>query len=105
MQGYAWRYVVQEPTVVAHYDSTACKVLKTFLKRAECVDVNIIGRLIEKKYIPFLFELIARWRRLRSPPERTPIFFFLISTGEIEFAQVSAGVHVSCHPYGTTPLP
>ena len=38
---------VEEPTVVADYNCTACEVLKTLLKCTQCVHVNVVGRLVK----------------------------------------------------------
>jgi hypothetical protein len=39
---------VEEPTVVADNNSATCEVVETFLKSAESVDVDIIGRFVEE---------------------------------------------------------
>lgn len=38
---------VEEPSVVTDNDSTARKVLESFLKGAEGINVDIVGRLVE----------------------------------------------------------
>ena len=38
---------IEEPTVVGNNYGTTCEVLQTFLQCTECVDVDIVGRLVE----------------------------------------------------------
>ena len=47
---------VEEPAVVGDHHSTAGKILKTFLKRTDCVYIHIIGRLVEKQHVTLILE-------------------------------------------------
>ncbi len=47
---------VEESAVVADYYCATGKHIKTFLKSAECVDVDVVGRLVEEKDVTLLLE-------------------------------------------------
>src|SRR5690606_6783794 len=42
-------YPVQEPPVVGNAHRAACEVLKRFFQCAECVYIEVVGRLVEKQ--------------------------------------------------------
>ncbi len=44
---------VKEPTVVTDHNSTSRKILKTFLKGAERVDVYVIRGFIKQQHVSF----------------------------------------------------
>lgn len=66
---------IEEPAVVTDDYRATGKAFETFFECAEGVDVNVVGRFVEKENVTLLFQAMARCKRLRSPPERTPHFF------------------------------
>ena len=53
----------------------ASEILKRFFERPQRVDIEIVGRLVEKKNIRAGFQHFGQMTRLRSPPESRPTFF------------------------------
>ena len=54
---------VEEPAVVADDHSTASKRFQTFLKRTECVHVDVVGRFVEQQHVALLLQ---RKRQLQA---------------------------------------
>ena len=67
---------VEEPAVVADDDGAAGEVFQRFFERAQGVDVQVVGGLVQQQDVgACVLSVLARWTRLRSPPESTPTFF------------------------------
>src|SRR6185437_9992840 len=69
------REAVEEEAVVADDHGAAREILQSILERAQGFDVEIVGRLVEQQDVAPSFSILARWTRLRSPPESWPTFF------------------------------
>ena len=53
----------------------AGEILQRLFKGPQGVDVEIVGRLVEQDKVGAGGSILARWTRLRSPPDKEPTFF------------------------------
>lgn len=47
---------IEEPAVVGDHDGAAGEILQTLLQRTQRIDVDVVGRLVQKQHITFLLE-------------------------------------------------
>ena len=83
---------VEEPAVVADDNGAACEVLEAFLQRAEGVDVDVVGGLVEEEDVGFALEGQRQMEAVAFTAGEYAAFLLLVGAGEIETAQVSARI-------------
>ncbi len=66
---------VEEEAVMADDHRAAGEILERFLKRAKGLDIEVVGRLVEQEDVAASLSILAKWTRLRSPPDNCPTFF------------------------------
>ena len=75
---------IQEPTVVADDDGTTCKLLQTFFQCAERVDVDVVGRFVEQKYVTLLLECHGQMESVTFTTRKHATEFALVRAIEVE---------------------
>ena len=50
---------IKEPTVVTDHHRTSCKIFQTFFKCTQCINIDIIGRLVAKAHCLFAPIVVA----------------------------------------------
>ena len=73
----------------------ACEILQTFFQRTQCVNINIVGRLIEQQYIGLALECQSQVQTVSFSTGKHTAFLLLVSTCEIKTAQIGASVDFS----------
>jgi hypothetical protein len=71
------------------------KFFQRFFQRAQGVHVQVVGRFVEQDHVGAFLSILARWTRLRSPPESTPTFFCWSPPVEVERGAVRARVDLA----------
>mmetsp|Transcript_43691 Transcript_43691/g.121432 ORF Transcript_43691/g.121432 Transcript_43691/m.121432 type:complete len:387 (+) Transcript_43691:52-1212(+) len=62
------RDAVEEPAVMAYAHHSACKVLDCCLKRAQCVHVKVVGRLVQHEEVPTEAQGLGELQAVPLPP-------------------------------------
>ena len=75
---------VEEPTVVADDHGTTGKRLKTFLKGTQSVDIDVVGRLVEKQHVAFLLEGERQLQTIALTTREHGTQFALVGAREIK---------------------
>ena len=83
---------VEEPAVVADDHSTTSKSFETFFKCAECVDIDVVGWLIEKQHVALFLECHGKVETVAFTSREHATEFALIGTIEVESAEISTHV-------------
>ena len=84
---------VEEPAVVRDNHGTAGEVLEAFLQRAQRVHIDVVRGLVEQQHVGFALEREGQMKSVALTAGEHAAFLLLVSTGEIESAQIGAGVH------------
>ena len=96
---------VEEPAVVAYDDGASGEVVEAFLEGAEGVDVDVVGGFVEEEDVSFFLEGHCEVEAVALAAGEDCDFLFLVSSGEVEFGEVCAGVDVaSAHAEGLDAL-
>lgn len=96
---------VEEPAVVADNDGASGEVVETFFEGAQGVDVDVVGRLVEKKHVAFLLQSHGKVQTVPLAAAEHSDFLLLISAGEVEARQIGPGVDVAGRPCGMSRCP
>src|SRR6516162_7368069 len=88
-------YAVKEPAVVADDHGAAGEIFKRLLERAQRVDVEIVGRLVEQQHVGSGFEHLSEMHAVTLAAGELPHFFLLIGALEIERRAIGARVHLA----------
>ena len=75
---------VEEPAVMADDHGASSKSVKTFLKSAERVDVDVVRWLVEKQHIALLLQGHGQMQTVALASRENTAFLFLVSPVEIE---------------------
>ena len=86
---------VEEPAVVADYHGAAGKRLKTFLQRTQRVDINIVGRLVEKQHVALLLQSQGKLQAVALTAGEGAAELVLVGSGKVEARDVGTGINVS----------
>jgi len=86
---------VEEPAVVADDDGTAGEALQAFLQGSQGVDIDVVGGLVEEQDIAFFLQRHGEMEAVAFAAAEDAAFLLLVGTGEVEAAEVGAGIHVA----------
>ena len=89
------RDTVQEPSVVRNDYSASCKVLKSLLQCTDRVHIHIIGRLVKKKDVTFIFEGKGKVETVPFTSGKYAAKLLLIRSREIETGYICSGIDLS----------
>ena len=92
---YVGADAVEEPAVVAHHHGTSGKVLQTLLEGAQGVDVDVVGRLVEKQHVALLFQGHCQEEAVALATREHSDHFLLVGTGEVEAREIGSGIDVA----------
>src|SRR5262249_16866822 len=81
---------VEEPAVVADHHRAAREFDKRVFERAQRVDVEIVGRLVEQQEVAPSAEGLREMPPVSSPPRKLAHLLLLIAALEIERRDVGA---------------
>src|SRR5215469_5174488 len=84
---------IEKPAIVADDHGAAGKVLQRLLERAQRVDVEIVGRLVEQEDIGAGFEHFGEMHAVALAAGKLADFFLLIGALEIESRAIGARIN------------
>ena len=87
------RNAVKEPAVMADYQRAADEVFKPFLKCADRVDVQVVGRFIKQEHIRFALQSLRELYAVAFTAGKHTDFLLLVGSGEIESGDIGAGIN------------
>ena len=76
-------------------NGTSGEVFQSFLKCTERVDIDIIGRLVKQQHVGFTLQGQRQMQTVALTAGEHTAFLLLVSAGEVETAQVSAGIDLT----------
>src|SRR5437868_11643751 len=86
---------VQEPAVVADDDRAAGEILERLFERAQRVDVEIVGRLVEQQDVGAGFEHFRQMHPVALAPGALPHLLLLVRAAKIERRAIGAGIDLA----------
>src|SRR5262245_26339146 len=86
---------VEEPAVVADDHGAAGEILERLLERAQRIDVEIVGRLVEQQYVGAGFEHLGEMHAVALAAGELPHLFLLIGALEIERRAIGARIELA----------
>ena len=81
---------VQEPAIMADHQTAAAEILEGLLKRPERVDVQVVGRLVEKKDIGAFLEHPRQMHPVSLPSRKHADLLLLVRAREVETGHIGA---------------
>src|SRR5687767_866977 len=86
---------VDKPAVVGDHDDTSCKIFQCFFKCAQCVDIDVVCRLIEQKDVSSFTQCDCKLNSVAFTAGENANLLLLIRSCEIEFAYVCTHVNLN----------
>ena len=77
-------YTVEEPTVVADYDGASGEVLEAFLQGTQRVDINVVGRLVQKQNVTLLLQGHGKVQPVAFSSGQYSALLLLVGSVEVE---------------------
>ena len=84
---------VEKPSVMAYHHRAAGKVFQPFFQRAQCLNIQIIGRFIEQQEVGTAFQHFRQMHAIAFTTRQEPHFFLLVAATEIESPDIGARIH------------
>src|SRR6516165_4916617 len=86
---------VEKPAVVGDDDRAAGKVEQRLLERAQCVDIEVIGRLVKEQHIGACLEHLGQVDAVALAARELTHRFLLVSAAEVEERTIRAAGHLA----------
>src|SRR5688572_8070111 len=86
---------VEEPAVVADDDGTAGIILERLLQRAQGVDVEIVGRLVEQQHVGAALQNFRQVHAVALAARQHADLLLLVGAAEIEGRAISARIDLA----------
>src|SRR6516225_6489436 len=86
---------VEKPAVVGDDDRAAGKVEQRLLQRAQCVDIEIIGRLVKEQHIGARLEHFGQMDAVAFTTRELTHLFLLVGATEVEQRTVGTARHLA----------
>src|SRR6185437_1046146 len=86
---------VEEEAVVADDDGAAGEVEQSLLQRAQRVDVEVVGRLVEQEKVRAAFQHLGEMHPVALAPRKLADLLLLVGALEVEGADIGAAVHLA----------
>src|SRR6516165_3552826 len=84
---------VEKPAVVGNDDRAAGKVEQRLLQRAQCVDIEIVGRLVKEQHVGARLEHLGQVDAVALTARELTHRFLLIGAAEVEQRTISTARH------------
>src|SRR5690349_7477071 len=85
---------VEKEAVVADDDGAAGEILERLLERAQRIDIEIVGRLVEEKDVRARAQHFRQMHAVPLAARERADLFLLVATLEIESRDISPALHV-----------
>src|SRR3712207_5743115 len=85
---------VEEEAVVADDDGAAGEILERLLERAEGLDVEVVGRLVEEEDVAALLKHLRQVDAVALATRELADLLLLVAAAEVERADIGAGRHL-----------
>src|SRR5579885_2897724 len=89
------RDAVEEPAVVADHHDTAWKVHDRILERAERIDVEIVGGLVQQDHVGAGLEHLREVNAVALSARELPDFFLRVGAAEVEQRDIGSARHLA----------
>src|SRR6266700_7335193 len=86
---------VEEPAVVADDDGAAGEILQRLFQRAQGVDVEIVGRLVEQQHVGAGFEHLGEMHTIAFAARQCADLLLLIGPLEVERGAIAARIDLA----------
>src|SRR6266568_7267102 len=86
---------VEEPAVVADDDRAAGEILERLLERAQGIDVEIVGRLVEQDHVGAGLEHLGEMHAVALAPRELADLLLLVGALEVERGAIGARIHLA----------
>ena len=84
------RDAIEKPAIVRDHDRAAREILQRFFQRAQRVDIEIVGRLVEKEHVRAFLQHLREMNAVAFAARQNADLFLLILSREIESRDVRA---------------
>src|SRR5215216_6579650 len=85
---------VEEEAVVADDHRAAGEILERLLERAQSLDVEVVGRLVEQQHVAALLEHLGEMDAVALAAGELPDLLLLVGALEVEGADIGAGAEL-----------
>src|SRR5262249_22398853 len=86
---------VEKPAVVADNDGAAGEILKRLLERAQRVDVEIVGGLVEQQHVGARLEHLGEMHAVALAARQGADLLLLVGAAEVEGRAIGARIHLA----------
>src|SRR6056297_3560961 len=83
------RYTIEEPAIMRNHYNTTRKLQQGFFKSPKCVNIKVIGWLIQKKHIGSFFQHFSKVNPVTFTARNFTHFLLLITPTEIKSRHIS----------------
>src|SRR5262245_66396564 len=84
---------IEKPAIVADDDGAAGEILQRLFQRAQRIDVEIVGRLVEQKNVGSRFEHIGEMHAVALAAGELPDLLLLVGALKIKCRAIGARIH------------
>src|SRR6185503_2321850 len=88
------REAVEEEAVVADDHRAAGEILERFLERAQGLDVEVVGRLVEQQHVAALLEHLGEMDAVALTARELADLLLLVRPAEVEGADIGTGAEL-----------
>ena len=85
------RDAVEEPPIVADHDRAPREAEQRFLQRAQCVDVEIVRRLVEQQDVAAALQQLREMQPVALSTREVPHLLLLIRAASLQFVRKLSG--------------
>src|SRR6202162_5062298 len=89
------RDAVEEPAIVADDDGAAGKILQRLLERAQRIDVEVVGGLVEEEQIGARLEHLGEMHAVALTARQRADLLLLVGALEVEGPAIGARIHLA----------
>ena len=86
---------IEEPAIVSDHDRAAGEIDQRFLERAQCIDIEIVGWLVEQEQVAARLQKLGEMQTVPLTAGKVTHFLLLIGALEVELRQIRARLHLT----------